>query len=319
MGESPCQHPIRAYCIYAHAGIGPAPLEPVPCHGEVVQGVARSGVYFYRVCANSKRSLRFEGLFRPYMLYSLFSFLCYPVALSAPLAPAALASSTANPPTNDAYGEEDGLPVNTKNMQPPTPSNMRAPLRGAFPQKRPATWHCSLCPKRYTRAFNLRSHIRTHTAERPFLCSVCGRPFARVHDRNTHEHLHSGERKFLCGGQLKNGQHWGCGRRFARSSNLGRHFRSSTGRRCIRPLLDEETAERNAATRLTDYNLDLIQPPPQQASAEHSAATTLTDTARTLDTGAFSGVPSARPNVPQAVPPAAIYSSANVDWDAWDS
>lgn len=39
---------------------------------------------------------------------------------------------------------------------------------------------------------------------------------------------------------------WGCGRRFARADALGRHFRSEAGRICIKPLLDEEHADRQA-------------------------------------------------------------------------
>jgi len=128
----------------------------------------------------------------------------------------------------------------------------RSPKKYARLQKHPATFQCSLCPKRFTRAFNLRSHLRTHTHERPFVCSVCGKSFSRSHDRKTHEELHSGERKFCCKGFLKNGNIWGCGRRFARPSNLGRHFRSETGQICIKPLIDEEFAEHNAATTLTN-------------------------------------------------------------------
>ncbi|KAI9829100.1 MAG: DNA-binding transcription factor [Thelocarpon impressellum] len=111
-------------------------------------------------------------------------------------------------------------------------------------QKHPATFQCSLCPKRFTRAYNLRSHLRTHTDERPFVCTVCGKAFARQHDRKRHEGLHSGEKKFVCRGELKGGANWGCGRRFARADALGRHFRSEAGRVCIRPLLDEEALER---------------------------------------------------------------------------
>jgi hypothetical protein len=111
-------------------------------------------------------------------------------------------------------------------------------------QKHPATFQCTLCPKRFTRAYNLRSHLRTHTDERPFVCSVCGKAFARQHDRKRHEGLHSGEKKFVCRGVLKDNNNWGCGRRFARADALGRHFRSEAGRVCIRPLLEEEAQEK---------------------------------------------------------------------------
>ncbi|KAH6690724.1 transcriptional regulator prz1 [Plectosphaerella plurivora] len=114
-------------------------------------------------------------------------------------------------------------------------------------QKHPATFQCTLCPKRFTRAYNLRSHLRTHTDERPFVCTVCGKAFARQHDRKRHEGLHSGEKKFVCKGDLKTGGQWGCGRRFARADALGRHFRSEAGRICIKPLLDEEMLERQRA------------------------------------------------------------------------
>jgi hypothetical protein len=125
-----------------------------------------------------------------------------------------------------------------------TPSNGAESRRQ---QKHPATFQCTLCPKRFTRAYNLRSHLRTHTDERPFVCTVCGKAFARQHDRKRHEGLHSGEKKFVCRGTLQSTASWGCGRRFARADALGRHFRSEAGRVCIKPLLDEEAAERQKA------------------------------------------------------------------------
>lgn len=134
-------------------------------------------------------------------------------------------------------------------------------------QKHPATFQCHLCPKKFTRAYNLRSHLRTHTDERPFVCTVCGKAFARQHDRKRHEGLHSGEKKFVCRGELRSqpGQTWGCGRRFARADALGRHFRSEAGRVCIKALLDEEAAERRNKQMIEQqqqmqYNL---QPAPQ--------------------------------------------------------
>jgi len=102
-------------------------------------------------------------------------------------------------------------------------------------QKYPATYQCRICPRHFTRAFNLRSHMRTHENIRPFVCNTCGKDFTRQHDRKIHEATHVAA-KFVCKGELKNRQ-WGCGRRFNRAGNLGRHFRSEIGKVCIRPLL----------------------------------------------------------------------------------
>ncbi|KAH7326733.1 hypothetical protein B0I35DRAFT_475349 [Stachybotrys elegans] len=126
-------------------------------------------------------------------------------------------------------------------------------------QKHPATFQCTLCPKRFTRAYNLRSHLRTHTDERPFVCTVCGKAFARQHDRKRHESLHSGEKKFVCKGDLQAGGQWGCGRRFARADALGRHFRSEAGRICIKPLLDEEAIERQRQWQEQRMQQNMVQ------------------------------------------------------------
>jgi hypothetical protein len=179
-------------------------------------------------------------------------------------------------------------------------------------QKHPATYQCSLCPKRFTRAYNLRSHLRTHTDERPFVCTVCGKAFARQHDRKRHEGLHSGEKKFVCRGQLQTGNPWGCNRRFARADALGRHFRSEAGRVCIKPLLDEEAAERRAqalsdSSSPSPYALDgSLQP------GFHDAPLAL---------GAGLGVPGGSSSLPVMANflPQALLAQypalANIDWN----
>ncbi|CCG83287.1 C2H2 type zinc finger domain protein [Taphrina deformans PYCC 5710] len=93
-------------------------------------------------------------------------------------------------------------------------------------QKNPATFICPVegCHKAFTRAYNLRSHQRTHTNERPFLCESCGKGFARQHDRKRHEKLHTNEKPFSCPG---------CKKKFARMDALSRHFKSETGKDCI--------------------------------------------------------------------------------------
>ena len=145
-----------------------------------------------------------------------------------------------------------------------------APADGSNPkrtQKHPATFQCTLCPKRFTRAYNLRSHLRQHTDERPFVCSVCGKAFARQHDRKRHEGLHSGEKKFVCRGELKTGNNWGCGRRFARADELGHHFRSETGRVCIRPLLEEEAESGSRDKEQQSIPASLLAQEPELANS----------------------------------------------------
>jgi transcription factor CRZ1 len=178
-------------------------------------------------------------------------------------------------------------------------------------QKHPATFQCNLCPKRFTRAYNLRSHLRTHTDERPFVCTVCGKAFARQHDRKRHEGLHSGEKKFVCRGNLTSGQQWGCGRRFARADALGRHFRSEAGRVCIKPLLEEEAAERQKQWMDEQHKAQLAQglvaPPPmiQQPQMEMMAGNFL-PAALLQQYPALAGIDWSA--VPQGPPPEEDYS-----------
>lgn len=99
---------------------------------------------------------------------------------------------------------------------------------------------CPKCSKSFQKPFNLKSHMKTHSSERPFKCLVCPKTFARSHDRKRHELLHEGVKNFKCEGLLKNGvTRWGCGKKFARSDALARHFRTETGWLCIKPLMDE--------------------------------------------------------------------------------
>ena len=104
-------------------------------------------------------------------------------------------------------------------------------------------------------------HMENQSAEEDFTCTVCVKA-VRLCDRVKHQKLHdilkhtrlrnvftqqsqrSGEMKFACVGSLQFGKRWGCGTRFAEAEDLAKHISSEVGWACIRPLLEEGTADR---------------------------------------------------------------------------
>ncbi|KAH8722373.1 hypothetical protein GQ44DRAFT_687152 [Phaeosphaeriaceae sp. PMI808] len=107
--------------------------------------------------------------------------------------------------------------------------------------KNPATFECHVCLKKFTRVFNLRTHLRTHGDERPFACSKCSKTFTRQYDHKRHERQHW---KFICRGNRKDGKNWGCGSRFENIESVGEHFEAEDGRVCIQPLIEELNQDR---------------------------------------------------------------------------
>lgn len=135
-------------------------------------------------------------------------------------------------PTNSRSSTPEPAAIPTSNLV----------SKSARKPKTPSVFQCPMCSKKFTRAYNLQAHRRTHTDERPFPCRICGKGFARQHDRKRHENLHSGEKKFYCRGTLQDGSEWGCGRGFALAAALARHYQSVTGQACIKQHLEEQAA-----------------------------------------------------------------------------
>ncbi|KAJ7287830.1 hypothetical protein C8J57DRAFT_1285028 [Mycena rebaudengoi] len=92
------------------------------------------------------------------------------------------------------------------------------------------------CGSTFTRRFNLRGHLRSHTEERPYICDWpnCKRGFARQHDCKRHQALHTAKSQTnVC---------VGCKKTFSRLDALNRHLRSDGGAEC-RALKEQQQQE----------------------------------------------------------------------------
>lgn len=129
-------------------------------------------------------------------------------------------------------GEADLQDASNKSFSYPMPTaGLSDPRRGlSLPssgfnkagQRSPSAkkHRCPYCSTEFTRHHNLKSHLLTHSQEKPYVCQTCQSRFRRLHDLKRHTKLHTGERPHICPK---------CGRRFARGDALARHNKGQGG------------------------------------------------------------------------------------------
>ncbi|KAF4636104.1 hypothetical protein G7Y89_g1999 [Cudoniella acicularis] len=105
------------------------------------------------------------------------------------------------------------------------PRGMSLPMPGQTQQLAPRSpsqkkHKCPYCETEFTRHHNLKSHLLTHSQEKPYVCQTCTMRFRRLHDLKRHMKLHTGERPHICPK---------CDRKFARGDALARHSKGQGG------------------------------------------------------------------------------------------
>ncbi|XP_054898674.1 gastrula zinc finger protein XlCGF57.1-like [Poeciliopsis prolifica] len=94
--------------------------------------------------------------------------------------------------------------------------HMRVHLKREKPVTGKGNFSCEECGKRFLQEAHVKSHVVSHTGEKPFSCAHCGAKFTHKRSMLRHVRLHTGENLLSCDK---------CDKKFARNYYLLRHMR----------------------------------------------------------------------------------------------
>ncbi|GBN22060.1 Zinc finger protein 287 [Araneus ventricosus] len=57
---------------------------------------------------------------------------------------------------------------------------------------------CEECDMAFTRRGHLKTHLRTHTKEKPYVCEICSKRMAHKRSLNEHLRIHTKEKPYVC-------------------------------------------------------------------------------------------------------------------------